>query len=152
MVTLADSSLLLGYLQSVIGPVNLVLRHIYHEKYTNNGASQNISSIAFAGTGQFSLRIPHPPRNVMTVTASMDHMLIFEQFSASSSSDIHPTRGRGSGLCLFLLLSSSYLLLLVLGPTVPQYPACLLLWLHTDFFLELGSGWCLARLRARMRY
>ena len=39
-----------GYLQSVIGPVNLVLTKIYGKQYTDSSAAQNVSSIAFAGT------------------------------------------------------------------------------------------------------
>ena len=39
-----------GFVQSVIGPVNTILTKIYGDKYTSNGAAQNVSSIAFAGT------------------------------------------------------------------------------------------------------
>ena len=39
-----------GYLQSVIGPVNVALGKIYGPKYKNNNYAQNVSSIAFAGT------------------------------------------------------------------------------------------------------
>lgn len=39
-----------GYLQSVIGPVNTCLANIYGAQYTDSVASQNVASIAFAGT------------------------------------------------------------------------------------------------------
>ncbi|KAM3418986.1 hypothetical protein BST61_g4943 [Cercospora zeina] len=39
-----------GYLQSVIGPVNTCLKHIYGTRYTNSNAASNVTSIAFAGT------------------------------------------------------------------------------------------------------
>lgn len=39
-----------GYLQSVIGPVNKCLTTLYGTAYTGSSASQNVTSIAFAGT------------------------------------------------------------------------------------------------------
>ncbi|KAL3455395.1 major facilitator superfamily domain-containing protein [Aspergillus heterothallicus] len=39
-----------GYLNGVIGSVNTMLGIIYTDAYTNSSASQNVSSIAFAGT------------------------------------------------------------------------------------------------------
>ena len=39
-----------GYLQAVIGPVNLCLSKIYTTAYTESSAQSNVSSIAFAGT------------------------------------------------------------------------------------------------------
>ena len=38
-----------GYLQAVIGPVNVILGELY-KKYGDTGASKNVTSIAFAGT------------------------------------------------------------------------------------------------------
>lgn len=39
-----------GYLNGVIGPVNTLLQQIYPDTYKKSPASQNVSSIAFAGT------------------------------------------------------------------------------------------------------
>ncbi|KAJ5173219.1 Glycerophosphodiester transporter GIT2 [Penicillium capsulatum] len=39
-----------GYLNGVIGQVNTILSELYPETYKNSSASQNVSSIAFAGT------------------------------------------------------------------------------------------------------
>jgi MFS family permease len=39
-----------GYLQSVIGPVNTLLKLQYGTEYSSSAAAQNVSSIAFAGT------------------------------------------------------------------------------------------------------
>jgi MFS family permease len=39
-----------GYLQSVIGPVNTLLKKLYPDQYANSPAAQNVTSIAFAGT------------------------------------------------------------------------------------------------------
>lgn len=39
-----------GYLQAVIGPVNKILDELYPKKYAASSATQNVSSIAFAGT------------------------------------------------------------------------------------------------------
>src|ERR1700761_6004589 len=39
-----------GYLQAVIGPVNVILGILYPGTYDKTGASKNVTSIAFAGT------------------------------------------------------------------------------------------------------
>ncbi|RAH57490.1 MFS phospholipid transporter [Aspergillus piperis CBS 112811] len=39
-----------GYLNGIIGPVNTILKRLYPEEYSNSPASQNVSSITFAGT------------------------------------------------------------------------------------------------------
>ncbi|RMZ82491.1 hypothetical protein DV737_g2000, partial [Chaetothyriales sp. CBS 132003] len=39
-----------GFCQSVIGPVNTILKTLYKDEYTHSAAQQNVSSIAFAGT------------------------------------------------------------------------------------------------------
>jgi hypothetical protein len=39
-----------GFSQSIIGPVNTMLKILYKDEYTKSSAQQNVSSIAFAGT------------------------------------------------------------------------------------------------------
>ncbi|KAF2279131.1 MFS general substrate transporter [Westerdykella ornata] len=39
-----------GYLNSIIGPVNTMLKRIYPDAYANSDAQANVSSITFAGT------------------------------------------------------------------------------------------------------
>jgi MFS family permease len=39
-----------GFCQSIIGPVNTILKILYKDEYTKSDAQQNVASIAFAGT------------------------------------------------------------------------------------------------------
>jgi MFS family permease len=39
-----------GFCQSIIGPVNTMLKILYKDEYTKSSAQQNVASIAFAGT------------------------------------------------------------------------------------------------------
>ena len=51
-----------GFSQSVIGPVNTILKQLYKVEYTASRAQQNVSSIAFAGTvlGQLVSHFSYP--------------------------------------------------------------------------------------------